>query len=87
MSAVISRNGKAEQSVLLLGYMPDSSHSVWQYALRSIYSTGHALPLVGTRFSCCARRRAQVRGCVAIRDEGVATGNSLIANRICEPNR
>ena len=51
------------------------------------FNLGHALPLVGTRISCCARRRAQLRACVANRDGNAASGSSSVANRFCESSR
>ena len=53
----------------------------------SMCNMGHALPLVGTRISCCARRRAQLRACVANRDGNAASGSSSVANRFCEFSR
>ena len=53
----------------------------------STFNLGHALPLVGTRLPCCARRRAQLRACVASRDGNAASGKSSVANRICESSR
>jgi len=53
----------------------------------SMCNMGHALPLVGTRHPCCARRRAQLRACVASRDDNAASGSSLVANRFCESSR
>jgi hypothetical protein len=53
----------------------------------SMCNMGHALPLVFTRFLCCARRRAKMRGCIAIRDGNVAIDSALNANRTCESSR
>jgi hypothetical protein len=51
------------------------------------FNLGHALPLVFTRLSCCARRRAQRREHHAICVGNAATGGSLIAIRNYEPSR
>ena len=51
------------------------------------FRQGHALPLVGTRFSCCAHRRVQLRENVAVCGGNIATRRASNANRICEPNR
>ena len=53
----------------------------------SMFNLGHALPLVFTRFSCCARRRAQLRERHTICVGNAATGGSLIAIRNYEPSR
>ena len=53
----------------------------------STFNLGHALPLVFTRFSCCALRRAQLRVCAASRDADAATGGLLVAIRNYEPSR
>jgi hypothetical protein len=53
----------------------------------STCNTRHALPLTFVRFSCCARRRAQLRRCIAIRDSRAAIGSSSNANRTCERSR
>jgi len=53
----------------------------------SMCNMGHALPLTFVRFSCCAHRRGQLRGCIAIRDSHAAIGVTSNASRICEPSR
>lgn len=51
------------------------------------FNLGHALPLTFVRFSCCAHRRAQLRGCIVIRDGNAAIGSASNAEHIYEPNR
>lgn len=53
----------------------------------SMCNTGHALLLANARFSCCARRRAQLRVCITIRDGNAAIGIASNANRICKCSR